>query len=192
MSKLLLALGTALTMVASPAIAGLGDKLYVQKNGVNVRNGPGTNSDVTLTLGTGHELVEFSRKGGWVNVGITRTGGKDGWIHSSLVGSTSPEGPIIAPADGKFDAFVEDVEKLNSTVEPVAGFTFFTEVENLGDGIIQLKAHRQWLAAPRADRESNLNTLFNLWSTREASGLPIAVLIVDSSGRVVMERKRKR
>ena len=45
-------------------------------------------------------------------------------------------------------------------------------------------------AAPREDRESNLETLFKLWSAHEGSGLPIAVYIRDSSGNLVMKRSR--
>ena len=191
MIRAALVFGATLLIIAAPAVAGPGDKLYVQKSGVNVRTGPGTSNPVLLTLGKGHELVEFSRQGEWVNVGIARSGGKDGWIHSSLVASVSPGGASVAPADPKFDAFVRDVEKLNNKVKPVAGFPFFTRVENLGDGIVQVTAHRQWLAAPRADREGNLNTLFNLWSAHEASGLPIAVYVVDSNGTVVMKKARR-
>ena len=181
---------TALLLVAivPPAWAATGDKLYIQKNGVNVRTGPNMNSPVLLKLNKGHELVEFSRQGEWINVGIARTGGKTGWIHSFFVGAVSSGGATVAPADSRFDAFVRDIEKLNNKVKPISGFPFFTNVENLGDGIVQLTAHNQWLAASRDDRASNLNTLFNLWSAHEASGLPIAVYIVDSQGNIVMRK----
>ena len=67
--------------VMQPAWAATGDKLYIQKNGVNVHTGPGTNNDIVLKLNKGHELIEFSRQDEWINVGIARTGGKTGWIH---------------------------------------------------------------------------------------------------------------
>lgn len=191
MNRIVLAFTAASLISVTHALAEPGDKLYVQKSGVNVRAGPGTSNPVVLTLGKGHELIEFSRQGEWVNVGIARSGGKDGWIHSSLVAAASPGGESVAPADPKFDAFVRDVEKLNNKVKPVAGFPFFTKVENLGDGIVQVTAHRRWLEAPRADRESNLNTLFNLWSAHEGSGRPIAVYVVDSNGTVVMRKARR-
>ena len=181
---------TALLLVAivPPAWPATGDKLYIQKNGVNVRTGPNMSNHVLLKLNKGHELVEFSRQGEWIHVGIARTGGKTGWIHSSGAGSAFSGGTTVAPADSRFDAFVRDIEKLNNTVKPISGFPFFTKVENLGDGIVQLTAHNQWLVASQEDRESNLNTLFDLWSAHEASGLPIAVYIVDSSGNIVMRK----
>ena len=178
----------AMMVLVSLAEAAPGDKLYVQKNGVNVRSGPGTDNPVLMKLNKGHELIEFSRKGNWVNVGIARTGGKDGWIHQSLVGSVSPGGATVTPPDPRFDAFVRDVEKLNNRAKRIAGFPFFTKVENLGDGIVQLMASEGWIAAPRADRASNLNTLFRLWSAHEGSGLPIAVYIVDTRGNLVMKK----
>ena len=179
-----------LLIASQPAWAATGDKLYVQNPVANVRTGPGTNHDVLMQLNKGHELIEFSRQGAWVNVGIARTGGKDGWIHSSLVGSAFPGGGNTAPKEPRFDAFVRDVEKLNGRVRPVVGFSFFTRVENLGDGIVQITAHNRWLAAPRADRQDNLNTLFDLWSAHEGSGYPIAVYIVDSRGNVFMKKAR--
>ena len=185
-----LAFGAVFLLHAVSTLAAPGDKLYIQKNDVNVRTGPGTSNPVLLTLGKGHELIEFARQGEWVNVGVARSGGKDGWINASLVAAASPGGGSVAPADPKFDAFVRDVETLNNKVAPIAGFPFFTKVENLGDGIVQVTAHDRWLAAPREDRESNLNTLFNLWSGHEASGLPIAVFVATANGTVVMKSRR--
>jgi len=191
MIRTALGVGAVLLLNAVSTLAAPGDKLYVQKNGVNVRTGPGTTNPILLTLGKGHELIEFARQGEWINVGVARSGGKDGWINASLVASVSPGGGSVAPADLKFDAFVRDVEKLNNKVEPISGFPFFTNVENLGDGIVQVTAHHRWLAAPRADRESNLNTLFNLWSAHDAAGLPVAVYVVNASGTVVMKKARR-
>ena len=162
-------------IITHVALAAPGDKLYIQKNVVNIRTGPGTEKPVLMKLNKGHELVEFSRKGDWVNVGITRTGGKDGWVHRSLVATVSPGGASVAPLDPSFDAFVRDVQKLNDKVEKIAGFPFFTKVENLGDGIVQLTASDGWMTAPYSDRAGNLNTLFKLWSAHEGSGLPVAV-----------------
>ena len=73
--------------------------LYVQKPLVNIRTGPGMNHGVLKQLKKGSALVELSRQGSWVNVGI---GPKDGWVHSSLVGATSvPEPTSRAPLGGE-------------------------------------------------------------------------------------------
>ena len=179
---------SAAFLAISQCWAESGDTLYVQKSEAAVHTGPGINHSILLKIGKGHELIELSRQGEWINVGIARTGGKDGWIHSSLVGSVSSGGATVAPADPKFDAFVRDVEKLNDKAESIAGFPFFTKIENLGDGIVQLTAHDGWLSAPRSNREDNLETLFYLWSQHEGSGLPVAVYITNRMGEVVMRR----
>lgn len=194
MKRIGFALSSAALLVLSQITlteAAPGDKLYVQKTAVNVRTGPGKDYSILMSLNKGHELIEFSRDGEWINVGIARAGGKDGWISSSLVGSISAGGATVAPPDARFGAFVHDVEELNQKVSSISGFRFFTRIENLGDGIVQLTAHDQWLAAPREDRQSNLNTLFNLWSAHEGSQLPIAVYIVNSRGDQVMKKARR-
>ena len=45
--------------------------------------------------------------------------------------------------------------------------------------------------ASHSDRESNLNTLFDLWDAAEGSGLPIMVQIVDQHGNLVMRKARR-
>ena len=190
--KLMIGIAAVLAalLCVQPAVAAPGDTLYVQKNGVNVRLGPGTNHGVFATLNKGHELIEFGRDGEWVHVGIAQTDGKDGWIHGSLVGETPSAGDTVVAADPPFDAFVKDVEQLNGLARAIAGFQFFPRIENLGDGIVQLTADDRWIAASRADRQSNVDTLADLWAEREGSGLPVAVYIVDSRGSVVMKEMR--
>ena len=194
-AKLLLAATTFLTVVTlfhmslrAEAI----DTLYIQKNGVNIRTAPGTSSPVLMKLNMGHELLEIFRQGNWVNVGIARTGGKDGWVHASLVGPTSPGGTTVAPPDPRFDAFVRDLNRLNAKVKNALGYNFFTKVENMGDGIVQLTGTNPWLSSPRPDHERTLTTVFNLWSTHEGTGRPIFVHIVDRRGTIVMSRSRPR
>lgn len=88
----------AIALIITPvALAVPGDKLFIQKDVVNIRTGPGTDKPVLLKLNKGHELVEFHRIGDWLHVGITRTGGKDGWVHRSLVGTVSPLVIVKAP-----------------------------------------------------------------------------------------------
>ncbi len=175
----------------TPSFAAPGDVLYIQGNDVNVRKGPGTGFEVILTLNLGHKLVEFGRRGDWVNVGIDRTGGKDGWVHTSFVTSNFPGGGSTAPPDPKFDRFKQAVEILNARVKQRAGIDFFTRIENLGDGIVQLTATQTWLSAPYRDRASNLDTLFDLWDAADGTGLPIMVRIVDARGNEVMKKSRR-
>lgn len=172
------------------ALAAPGDILYVQGDVVNMREGPSTQHAVVLQLRKGHKLVEFQRQGRWVEVGADRTGGKSGWIHSSLIGNEFIGGATTAPADPKFQKFKAAFDELNARIERKTGLTFFTKAENLGDGIVQVTVTEMWFSAPRADRESNLRTIFQLWDAAEESGLPIAVYVVDNHGNQRMSMKR--
>jgi hypothetical protein len=185
-------MGLAFTLAhAALATAAPGDVLYVQQDGAEVRTGPGAEHSVLMTLNRGHELVEFSRRDSWINVGIARTGGKDGWIQASLVGPMYTGGATTAPPDPRFDAFVEGVEELNKEAEAIVGFRFFASVENLGDGMVQLIATRRWISEPEGARQVILDRLFEMWDENEGTGLPIAVYLVDTEGEPFMSKARQ-
>jgi uncharacterized protein YgiM (DUF1202 family) len=177
-------------LIAGHVFAEPGDILFVHGDAVNMREGPSTSSGIVLKLQKGHKLVEFQRKGKWVEVGADRTGGESGWIHSSLVGEQFLGGSTKAPADPQFKKLKDAFSELNARIKSTTGITFFTKTENLGDGIVQVTATDTWLSAPQSDRESNLRTIFQLWKAAEGSGLPIAVYVVDKYGNQRMSIKR--
>ena len=189
MTKALIA--AALLLAPSIAWAAPGDTLYAQGNLVNVRSAPSISASVLMKLGMGHKLIEFERKNGWVHVGIVRMGGADGWIFDRFVGAERAGGESVATADQRFTNFEKSVFDLNERVRQTAGVDFFTEVENLGDGIVWVTATNAWVEASHSDRESNLNTLFDLWDAAEGSGLPIMVQIVEQQGILVMRQAKR-
>ena len=177
--------------VSANALAAPGDILYVQGKVANMREGPSTQRPIVLQLERGQQLLEFQRKGNWVEVGADRTGGKSGWIHSSLVGNQLTAGGPSAPsADAKFQRFQAAFDALNASVEQRSGVRLFTKAENLGDGMVQVTATDRWLNAPRADQKSSLKTVFQMWDAADGSGLPIAVYVVDERGNQRMSMKR--
>ncbi len=145
-----------------------------------------------MKLARGHHLVEFARRGEWVHVGVSQSGGLDGWIHESLVDTVLRGSTAAKPAKGSpnFEAFRKDMAKLNEQARRTASFPFFTKIEDMGDSIIRLTAHDGWLEAPRADREKNLNVILELWAAHEGTGLPVAVNIVDRRGKLVMSKSQ--
>ena len=117
----------ALLSAAAMAQAEPGDKLYVQASEVSVHVGPGSKQEVSMQLGRGHALIEFQRLGPgrhrvlgsdfkevifeiseedglWVNVGITDSDGKDGWLRAVDLGPSPLPGPVYDT-----DAYCEDV-----------------------------------------------------------------------------------
>jgi SH3-like domain-containing protein len=75
--------------LATAALGATGDALTVEGNRVNVRAGPNVASPVILQLDRGDRLVEIGRSGAWVNVEIPHHGGRQGWIHDSLVAAAA-------------------------------------------------------------------------------------------------------
>ena len=116
-----------LSSVAIMSQAEPGDKLYVQASEASVHVGPGSQHEVSMQLRQGHALIEFQRLGpgrhrvlgsdfkevtfeiseeggSWVNVGITDSDGKDGWLRAAEVGPSPKSGPVY-----NTDAYCEDV-----------------------------------------------------------------------------------
>lgn len=58
--------------------------LYVDREVVNLRQGPGTQYAIVTQLDRNAALYEFARDGDWVNI-ETEAGNYAGWIHGNLV-----------------------------------------------------------------------------------------------------------
>ena len=177
-------------LAAGNVMAATGDVIYVQGDVVNMREAPSTEANIVLKLHEGQKMLEIQQKGDWVEVGVYRTGGKSGWVHSSFVGNQILDGAIEAFADPKFDKFNAAFSELNSSIKRESGILLFTKAENLGDGIVQVTATDTWLSAPESERQSSLQTIFNLWDEVEDSESPIAIYIVDKDGIQQMSKQR--
>lgn len=64
-------------------------RLWIQVDEANVRRAPSIGGKLVTTLPRGHELIELTRQGEWIQVGVTRTG-EIGWISRKLVGEAPP------------------------------------------------------------------------------------------------------
>ncbi|HMB77863.1 MAG TPA: SH3 domain-containing protein [Kiloniellaceae bacterium] len=176
---------------AAAALAAPGDLLYIQGDRVNLRQDPSTKAPVILRLDRGHQVFELQRQGAWVNVGIDGGGGRDGWVHGSLVGPQGPDGMPASPADPRFERFRSGVLALNADAAQADGEIRFTAASDLGDGIVRVVATDAWAAGAQAARQKDMDALFDLWDAAEGTGLPIMVQVVDPAGNVVMTRARR-
>lgn len=61
------------------------DHMLVDKEGVYLRTGPGTDYRATTQLERGTDVVARSRRGEWVEVAIDKDGQQVGWVHGSLL-----------------------------------------------------------------------------------------------------------
>lgn len=105
----------ALVGVGGVALADSGDTLRVTGQGVNVRSGPSTSNRIVLQVNRNREAIELERQGDWVRVEVTGTGGREGWIHSSLLEVAAPAAPA-SNAQSSADARPATAPK-----EPAAG-----------------------------------------------------------------------
>ena len=78
-----------LTLAGEAATAIPGDLLYVTGTRVNVRADAGTHADVLGKLLRAESVVEISRQGDWVEVGIRRLC-LVAWVHAELLADSPP------------------------------------------------------------------------------------------------------
>lgn len=188
----------ALVLSGGTAWAASGDTLLVTGSRVNVRAGPGTNTQVTTQVSRDQQVIERDRQGEWLRVEIAGSAGAEGWIHSSLLAPAPGQTTTIAapdPAAGPsagdlagVQQFRASVDYLNKRALQVAGVDLFTGVEAAGAGAVRVSTTDAWNTMPPAGQRSYLNTLVDRWMAAKGGSEPASVQIVDPSGNVVMEK----
>lgn len=89
--------------------------LYVKGENVNVRSGPGTDTEVVTQLGRGRELKVIRRTGRWFEIEIVDSDGARGWIREDLLIATPP-----APRQGRTGLEPPSMQELSSPLGVVA------------------------------------------------------------------------
>ncbi len=117
---------TVVFLFAGTAIA---ETVSVNKDGVNIRIGPSTNSPVYMEVFKGYPLKVLSKKGQWLKV--TDFEGDSGWIFSSLV---KPGNTVIVNAQ----------KTINMRSGPSTGNAVVATVER-GVVLTQLSKKGKWL-----------------------------------------------
>jgi uncharacterized protein YgiM (DUF1202 family) len=187
MRKLVIILGY---LIAVNILAAPGDSFSILGDNVNVRKGPSLKYPVVIKVQKGHGIVELQRQGEWVEVGDGKAEEKLGWIHSSLLGQKINVSPAKITTRDKFQKFMAAFDELNTKIKSKMGLVYFTTAEEVGDGIIQIKATDTWVNTPKPDKENTLRIIFKLWDEAAGSGLPIAVYIVDKNDNQHMSMYR--
>ena len=146
-------------LLAVNVLAAPGDSLNILGDNVNVRKGPSIKQPVVIKLQKGHRVVELKRQGEWVEIEIDKTGDKTGWIHSSLIGQKTNITPEKVTAKDKFQTFMAAFDELNTNIKSKMGLVYFTSAEELGNGIIQIKATDTWVNLPKPEKEKRFDEL---------------------------------
>lgn len=79
-------------LLSLPALAAPGEVHYVKTLQAEVREDPSDAAKVKFVVAIGRKLVEFQREGAYIQAGIDKAGGRDGWIRLDQVGPTDPDG----------------------------------------------------------------------------------------------------
>ena len=102
-----------------------GRKLYSKQDDIAVYATPHDTASAIVTINAGHELVEISRKGGWVEIGVTRTG-KVGWVWNTATSlSAIPGKKMVLPETQAFREFQTAFSRLNESVKTQSGVELF-------------------------------------------------------------------
>lgn len=81
-----------LLLASVSTMAAPGDTHYIGPLQSEVRAGPSADSEVRFIIAIGRKVLEFGREGEWVNVGVDKSGGRDGWVRASDLSPTDPDG----------------------------------------------------------------------------------------------------
>jgi hypothetical protein len=119
-------------------------------------------------------------------------------VKTTNAASETPERGAVAPAAGPADAvdaaelarFRDSVDYLNSRSNSVAGVNLFDGVQEVGNGVVRVGATDAWASIPPGSQQSYANTLLDRWAAARGYNGPLAVQIVNSDGKVLLESKR--
>ncbi|WP_444885960.1 hypothetical protein [Microbulbifer sp. PSTR4-B] len=81
-----------LVLFSLPAFAAPGQIHYVKTQQAQLLAKPSDSAEVALVLAVGRKLVEFDRRGDYVQVGVDKSGGHDGWVKLEQLAATDPDG----------------------------------------------------------------------------------------------------
>jgi hypothetical protein len=180
------AVGSAAVEVKSTNTYTPGAIIYVQSP-VILTPFPDEDSLGLEEVKSGLQLLYIQEQNGWLEFRAIGTGGKSGWVPEKTLLEKAPGLVVRSIENEAYRRFVIGFWEYNQTlVRP--GFTPFTEVSLLGDGIIKVVATDDWLAQPRPKRNRELDSIFRLWAMADDSGLPIAVYVYDQSGQTRMRQ----
>ena len=126
-ARSLLALSATCLLLATPAMAE--EYVSVNKDNVNVRTQPNTDSPVYMELFAGYPLKVLKKDGDWLQ--ISDFEGDTGWIHQSLVGKNNT---VIITAS----------KSVNMRAEPNTNSAVVADVER-GVIMTKLEENGKWL-----------------------------------------------
>ena len=108
------------TLMQDDTNAQPGRKLFAKHDDLVVRESASHSASTLVSVVTGHELVEISRKNGWVEVGVARTG-QIGWVPVLSTTLTQTSSGTRTPETDNFRKFMTTFFTLNQRVKLQTG-----------------------------------------------------------------------
>lgn len=79
-----------------PALADLGDFHCVTADslvtGLEVKIEPSESAETVMVIGAGRSMIEFGEENGWLWVGVSRAGGREGYVPIDMVARVDLDG----------------------------------------------------------------------------------------------------
>ena len=157
-----------------------GDKLVVNTNHVNLRQGPSSSYPVLQRVQQGQSLTEIKRYNEWVQVDTGDAGISPVWVHASLV-------DIVTMADAQDTgdrlpeqfsrAFLAYEQELETRLEE----DYFATLRSPGNRVLELTVTESWIQLERNARNRILDDILGMWSAAAGPG-PVTVDVVDAQG----------
>jgi hypothetical protein len=98
------------------------------------------------------------------------------------------QGPAAQGDGSGLSRFEANVQYLNSRAVEAAGTDLFSGIRAAGEGVVHVSTTQAWRNIPPAGQRSYLDSLFDLWTVAQEGSGPAVVRIIDSSGRVLLEK----
>lgn len=124
---------------ASPINAAEGDLWSVDRQNINIRSGPSTNTEVLMTINPGETIVEIAAKGDWFFVEFPDHN-KRGWIFGELLTSPQASRAAAASAPAPQAPVVESTEQPIITEAPAPAVTANTQTATQPDAVTEAAA----------------------------------------------------
>jgi Bacterial SH3 domain len=113
--------------------------------------------------------------------------------HAGNLAKPAVVEPTAAPTmvdPSRIERFRNSVEYLNGRALEFAGVSVFTDVRPSVGGAVEVGATDAWETLSPALQASYLNTLLDRWAAVRGDGGQVALRIVDSTGRVIVEHRK--
>ena len=94
--------------------------------------------------------------------------------------------PLATAGSPEFDRFLAAFNEFVTRHEAKTGERLYTDVRDLGDGIVEIEVATNWSKTRRISQVNETSKLYHLWRAAHPTEQPLMVRIVEKDGRPVL------